>query len=135
MKYIQGGSGSVQGVMFSNIQVSNVETPIVIDQYYCNENTCPNKTSAVAISGVSYQGIKGTYTRSPVHLACSESAPCAGITLSGIVLNPTYQDSKNGPFCWEAFGKIQTATTPPITCLRNGDPTRKGTTGYGGGSC
>ncbi|KAL0286989.1 UNVERIFIED_CONTAM: Polygalacturonase [Sesamum angustifolium] len=38
--------------MFSNIQVSEVETPIIIDQFYCNGHTCPNKTSAVAVSGV-----------------------------------------------------------------------------------
>ncbi|KAL8124331.1 hypothetical protein AgCh_012110 [Apium graveolens] len=31
-----GGSGSVQGVMFANIQVSEVQHPIIIDQFYCD---------------------------------------------------------------------------------------------------
>ncbi|KAK4417783.1 Polygalacturonase [Sesamum alatum] len=123
IKTWQGGSGSVQGVMFSNIQVSEVETPIIIDQFYCNGHTCPNKTSAVAVSGVSYQSIKGTYTVNPVHFACSDSTPCAGITLSSIVLSPLAEAKNDNPFCWKAFGELQTATTPPISCLQTGDGT------------
>ncbi|KAL7140784.1 hypothetical protein ABFS83_08G010100 [Erythranthe nasuta] len=126
IKSWQGGSGSVKGVMFVNIQVSEVENPIIIDQYYCDgHNNCPNKTSAVAISGVSYQSIKGTYTANPVHLACSDSIPCAGITLSAIALNPStkgVKNNNNNPYCWRAFGEIQTATTPPVSCLQKGGP-------------
>ncbi|KAI3474899.1 hypothetical protein Pfo_030210, partial [Paulownia fortunei] len=105
IKTWQGGSGSVQGVMFSNIQVSEVETPIIIDQYYCDGHKCPNETSS----------IKGTYTANPVHFACSDSTPCAGITLSTIALNPLSQGNNDKPFCWKAFGELQTATTPPIS--------------------
>ncbi|PIN07881.1 Polygalacturonase [Handroanthus impetiginosus] len=135
IKTWQGGSGSVQGVMFSNIQVSEVENPIVIDQYYCDgSHHCPNKTSAVAISGVSYQSIKGTYTSNPVRFACSDSTPCSGITLSTIDLNPSSQAKNDNPFCWEAFGELQTATTPTISCLRTGGPSRKHINNNGG-SC
>ncbi|KAG8384839.1 hypothetical protein BUALT_Bualt04G0160100 [Buddleja alternifolia] len=132
---MQGGSGAVQGVMFSNIQVSEVETPIIIDQFYCDGHNCPNKTSAVAISSVSYQSIKGTYTANPVHFACSDSSPCAGITLSTIELNPSSRDKNNIPFCWEAFGELKTHTTPPISCLRTGDPSHKQPHNNNGGLC
>ncbi|XP_011098761.2 polygalacturonase At1g48100 [Sesamum indicum] len=134
IKTWQGGSGSVQGVMFSNIQVSEVETPIIIDQFYCNGHTCPNKTSAVAVSGVSYQSIKGTYTVNPVSFACSDSTPCAGITLSSIVLNPSSEAKNDNPFCWKAYGELQTATTPPIDCLQTGGASHK-QPNNNGGSC
>ncbi|KAH6774423.1 Pectin lyase-like superfamily protein [Perilla frutescens var. frutescens] len=129
IKTWQGGSGSVQGIMFSNIQVSEVENPIIIDQYYCDGHKCPNKTSAVAIAGVSYQSIKGTYTTNPVRFACSDSTPCSGITLSTVILNPSSKANNNdNPFCWEAFGELQTATTPPISCLRTGSHKQPSTT-------
>ncbi|KAL3833146.1 hypothetical protein ACJIZ3_007882 [Penstemon smallii] len=130
IKTWQGGSGLVQGVMFSNIQVSDVKTPIIIDQYYCDGHNCPNKTSSVAISGVSYQSIKGTYTTNPVRFACSDSMPCAGITLSTIDLNPSLKSNDNTTFCWKAFGELRTTTTPPISCLQTGDPSHSSS-----GSC
>ncbi|XP_075481391.1 polygalacturonase At1g48100-like [Primulina tabacum] len=71
IKTWQGGSGSVKGVKFTNVQVSGVGTPLMINQFYCNSNKCANKTSAVGISDISYQSIKGTYTTRPVYFACS----------------------------------------------------------------
>jgi len=41
IKTWQGGSGSLRDVYFPNIQVSNVEIPVVIDQFYY-ENAQPN---------------------------------------------------------------------------------------------
>ncbi|XP_010551910.1 PREDICTED: polygalacturonase At1g48100 isoform X2 [Tarenaya hassleriana] len=119
IKTWQGGSGSVQQVMFSNVQVNDVASPIVIDQYYCDGRGCQNKTSAVAVSGINYINIKGTYTREPVRFACSESLPCSGISLSTIELKPASEkaDSSN-PFCWEAYGELKTTTVPPIACLQ-----------------
>ncbi|KAK7833566.1 polygalacturonase [Quercus suber] len=62
--------------MFSNIQVSEVETPIMIDQYYCDKSKCQNETSAVAVSSIDYVNIQGTYKVTPVHFACSDNVPC-----------------------------------------------------------
>ncbi|KAL7190363.1 hypothetical protein ACSBR2_022608 [Camellia fascicularis] len=128
IKTWQGGSGSVQGIMFSNIQVSEVETPIMIDQYYCDGNKCQNETSAVAISGISYQNIIGTYIVKPVHFACSDSLPCTGITLSAIQLKAIQLENNdlNEPFCWQTYGVSKTTTTPPIDCLKMGKPSTNG---------
>ncbi|KAG5534915.1 hypothetical protein RHGRI_022881 [Rhododendron griersonianum] len=124
IKTWQGGSGSVQGIMFSNIQVSEVKIPIMIDQFYCEGSKCRNKTSAVAVSGISYQNIKGTYTVKPVHFACSDNLPCTGITLNTIELKAIQSESNksSGPFCWQTYGELETATTPPIDCLKTGKP-------------
>ncbi|KAJ6321376.1 hypothetical protein OIU77_011456 [Salix suchowensis] len=99
IKTWQGGSGSVQGVLFSNIQVSEVQLPIVIDQFYCDKSKCKNQTSAVALSGITYEKIRGTYTVKPVHFACSDALPCI-----------------------DTFGELKTPTTPPISCLQTGKP-------------
>lgn len=123
--------------MFSNIQLTEVENAILIDQYYCDgSHKCPNKTSAVAISNVAYQSIKGTYITNPVRFACSDSTPCSEIILSNVMLSPS-SNAKNiiNPFCWKAFGEIKTATTPAITCLGTGSLSRTQTSGNTEGSC
>ncbi|KAJ0754531.1 putative endo-polygalacturonase [Helianthus annuus] len=121
-----GGSGSVQGVTFSNIQVSKVETPIIIDQYYCDGGKCQNKSSSVALSDISYENIRGTYTRNPVRLACSESTPCTDVNLDTIQLQPLQQNEEIGkPFCSNAYGELKTSTTPPIDCLMASKPSEK----------
>ncbi|OVA16982.1 Glycoside hydrolase [Macleaya cordata] len=123
IKTWQGGSGSVQGVLFSNIQVSEVEFPIVIDQFYCDKSTCKNQTSAVALAGINYEKIRGTYTVKPVHFACSDSLPCVDVTLTNIELKPVQERYHlSDPFCWQTFGQLSTPTVPPIDCLQIGKP-------------
>ncbi|XP_077244148.1 polygalacturonase At1g48100-like [Tasmannia lanceolata] len=123
IKTWQGGSGSVQGVLFSNIQVSEVQQPIVIDQFYCDKSTCKNQTSAVALSGIQYEKIIGTYTVQPVHLACSDSMPCIDVTLTDIKLKPVQEGyHMSEPLCWQTFGELRTPSLPPIDCLQIGKP-------------
>ncbi|XP_020690093.1 polygalacturonase At1g48100 [Dendrobium catenatum] len=124
IKTWQGGSGSVQNIRFSNIKVSEVQTPIVIDQFYCDRSSCKNQTNAVALSSIAYESIKGTYTVKPVHLACSDNTPCSEISLTEIELQPMQEHyHMYDPFCWHAFGELYTPTVPPIFCLQNGKPT------------
>ncbi|PWA41339.1 glycoside hydrolase, family 28, Pectin lyase fold/virulence factor [Artemisia annua] len=123
IKTWQGGSGSVQGIMFSNIQVSEVQLPIVIDQYYCDKQNCRNQSSAVALSGISYERIRGTYTVKPVHLACSDSMPCTDVHLNGINLKPVQEKYHlYDPFCWKTFGELLSPAVPPVECLQIGKP-------------
>ncbi|XP_065044563.1 polygalacturonase At1g48100-like isoform X2 [Musa acuminata AAA Group] len=126
IKTWQGGSGSVQSIKFSNIRVSEVQTPVVIDQFYCDRSSCKNQTSAVALSSIAYENIKGTYTVKPVHFACSDSSPCSDISLTEVELEPLQEHYHiYEPFCWQAFGELYTPTVPPIVCLQNGKPTSK----------
>ncbi|KAK7381406.1 hypothetical protein VNO78_34075 [Psophocarpus tetragonolobus] len=124
IKTRQGGSGSVQNIMFSNIQVSGVQTPISIDQYYCEGGKCKNESSAVAVTNIHYENIKGTYTKEPIYFACSDNLPCTGITLDTIQLEST--QNSNVPFCWEAYGELKTNTIPPVECLQRGSPLSTG---------
>ncbi|KAI5580712.1 hypothetical protein BDE02_08G171800 [Populus trichocarpa] len=123
VKTWQGGSGSVQGVLFSNIQVFEVQLPIVIDQFYCDKRKCKNQTSAVALSGITYENIRGTYTVKPVHFACSDALPCMDVSLTTIELKPLQEQYHlYDPFCWQTFGELKTPTMPPISCLQIGKP-------------
>ncbi|KAL2345517.1 hypothetical protein Fmac_006802 [Flemingia macrophylla] len=124
IKTWQGGSGSVSGVTFSNIHMVSVRNPIIIDQFYCLTNECTNKTSAVHVSNISYTDIKGTYDirSSPMRFACSDSVPCTNLTLSDIELLPEKGYMVDDPFCWNAYGDLETLTIPPVSCLLKGTP-------------
>ncbi|XP_058079989.1 polygalacturonase At1g48100-like [Magnolia sinica] len=123
IKTWQGGSGLVQDVLFSNIQVSEVESPIVIDQFYCDQGKCNNQSAAVALSNIHFEKITGTYTVNPVHLACSDALPCTGITLSAIQLQPLQEGrTMSSPYCWQTYGELLSPNSPPINCLRTGKP-------------
>lgn len=117
----QGGIGSVKNVSFSNIQVSDVKVPIMIDQFYCDNHLCKNQTGAVAISGVSYNQIIGTYSVQPIHLACSNHVPCTDVDLIDIQLNPSprYRSFQQA-LCWNSYGKSQAPLVPSSIdyCLR-----------------
>nr|KYP62543.1 Polygalacturonase At1g48100 family [Cajanus cajan] len=124
IKTWQGGTGSVNGLRFENIQMENVQNCIIIDQYYCLSKECLNQTSAVHVNDVSYRNIKGTYDvrTPPIHFACSDTVACTNITLSEIELLPYEGKLQDNPFCWNAYGTQETMTIPPLDCLREGDP-------------
>nr|QDK56808.1 polygalacturonase [Mangifera indica] len=121
IKTWQGGIGSVKNVSFSNIQVSNVKFPIIIDQYYCDKHFCKNQTGAVAISGVKYNQIIGTYSVQPIYLACSEDIPCTDVDLIDIQLKPSrrYGGLHQG-LCWNSYGISKAPLVPSSIdyCLR-----------------
>ncbi|XP_022155237.1 polygalacturonase At1g48100-like isoform X2 [Momordica charantia] len=119
IKTWQGGFGAVRGVSFNNIHMDNVRNPIIIDQFYCLNKGCLNQSSAVLVSDITYTDIKGTYDiRSPpLHFGCSDSMPCTNLTLADIELLPARGDIVSNPFCWNAYGNLQTLTIPPVACL------------------
>lgn len=124
IKTWQGGRGAVSCITFSNLHMDNVRNPIIIDQFYCLTKGCANQTSAVSVSDVAYTSIKGTYDeRSPaMHFACSDSVPCTNITLSDVELLPAQGDIVTDPFCWNAYGDLQTLTIPLVSCFLEGFP-------------
>lgn len=121
--YEQGGIGSVKNVTFRNVQVSDVKVPIMIDQFYCDKSLCKNQTKAVAIAGVKYDQIIGTYSVQPIHLACSNGVPCTDIDLNDIQLkpSPSYQGLQKG-LCWNSYGKSRGSLVPSSIdyCLSSG---------------
>lgn len=109
---------------FSNVQVVDVDVPMVIDQYYCNRRSCRNRTDAVAISEVTYKKISGTYRFQPMNLACSDGMPCTGVELRDIELSPANETRvPREAFCWKSYGESQGLLHPlSLGCLQR--PTR-----------
>ncbi|CAO2162368.1 unnamed protein product [Urochloa humidicola] len=133
IKTWQGGTGAVSAVEFAGVQLRNVKNCIVIDQYYCLGSGCANQTSAVRVAGVAYRDVRGTYNPrggAPIRLACSDAVACTGITMSGVELVPADAEEGGGragarladPYCWNAYGVMETLTLPPVYCLQEGRP-------------
>ncbi|CAH9137065.1 unnamed protein product [Cuscuta epithymum] len=124
IKTWQGGTGSVSAVTFDTIQIENVRNCVIIDQYYCLTKDCRNQTSAVYVRDVTYRNIKGTYDvrTPPIHFACSDAVACTGIVMSEVELLPSEGESVADPFCWNAYGVLESLTIPPIDCLLDGTP-------------
>lgn len=134
IKTWQGGSGSVSGITFDSVFMENVRNCIIVDQYYCLSKECRNQTSAVHVTDVVYANIKGTYdVRSPaIHFACSDTVPCTNISMSEVELLPFEGELVEDPFCWNAYGEMQTMTIPPMDCLQDGNPETLHDGGNGG---
>ncbi|KAL4282635.1 hypothetical protein GQ457_16G031200 [Hibiscus cannabinus] len=124
IKTWQGGTGSVSGISFENIQMENVRNCIIVDQYYCMSKECLNQTSAVQVTDIQYRNIKGTYDvrTPPIHFACSDTVACTNITMAEVELLPREGELLDDPFCWNAYGIEETLTIPPIGCLQEGMP-------------
>ncbi|MBA0795577.1 hypothetical protein Gohar_006430 [Gossypium harknessii] len=88
IKTWQGGSGYAKNIKFQNIVMYNVSNPIIIDQNYCDqENPCRKQTSAVQVSNVLYQNIRGTSASNvAMKFDCSQSVPCRQIYLQNVAL-------------------------------------------------
>ncbi|CAN6876088.1 unnamed protein product [Brassica oleracea] len=118
IKTWQGGLGVVKNLTFSNIQVTDVQVPIVIDQYYCDKSKCKNQTSAVSISDVKYNNIVGSFTAQPVRIACSNNVPCMDVDLMDIRLRPSggirglQTHQQQHALCWNSYGKTQGPLVP-----------------------
>ncbi|XP_076946807.1 polygalacturonase At1g48100-like [Bidens hawaiensis] len=126
IKTWQGGIGLVKNITFSNIQVTNVNSPIVINQYYCDKSLCKNETGSVAIKEVKFDKITGSYSTQPIYLACSDDIPCTEIDLSGIQLKPSRRPLEGShvqqALCYNSYGSSNDQLVPSSMnyCLKKG---------------
>ena len=88
IKTYQGGSGYAKDITFQDMIMYNVKNPIIIDQNYCDKaRPCREQRSAVKISNVVFENIRGTtVTKDAIKMSCSKNVPCQGITLQNIDL-------------------------------------------------
>lgn len=90
IKTWQGGSGYARNIKFLNIAMQNVTNPIIVDQYYCDQaKPCQEQDSAVQLSNVLYQNIKGTSASEvAIKFDCSRAVPCRQIYVQDVILEP-----------------------------------------------
>ncbi|XP_028799786.1 polygalacturonase-like isoform X2 [Neltuma alba] len=88
IKTWQGGSGYARDIKFMNIQMRNVSNPIIIDQNYCDKGKpCQQQGSAVQLSDVVYQNIRGTSASEvAIKFDCSQTKPCTDIYVEDVYL-------------------------------------------------
>ncbi|KAE9616375.1 hypothetical protein Lal_00035073 [Lupinus albus] len=88
IKTWQGGHGYARNIKFMNIVMQNVTNPIIIDQYYCDQEVpCQEQVSGVQLSKVLYQNIRGTSASEvAIKFECSKSVPCREIYVEDVIL-------------------------------------------------
>ncbi|KAL3632470.1 Polygalacturonase 1 [Castilleja foliolosa] len=97
IKTWQGGSGSASNIKFQNIEMQDVENPIIIDQNYCDHNKPCKKqaSSAVQVKNVVYENITGTSASDvAVDFDCSKNHPCEMIVMKNVSL--ALENGENG---------------------------------------
>ncbi|KAG8485083.1 hypothetical protein CXB51_021218 [Gossypium anomalum] len=98
IKTWQGGSGYAKNIKFQNIMVHNVSNPIIIDQNYCDQHKspCPYKVSAVQVSNVIYENIRGTSASNvALKFKCSRRFPCQEIFLQNVAITSSQEDKEH----------------------------------------
>ncbi|GFP87448.1 exopolygalacturonase [Phtheirospermum japonicum] len=106
-------STTVSNVTFENINVVNVQNPIIINQFYCLDSGCSHKRdSDIKINGVKYINIKGT-SSSPValNLQCSRSQPCQNLEFHGLGI--TTNGGQSRAICSSAKSRFESSDNPP----------------------
>ncbi|XP_068648293.1 polygalacturonase-like [Aristolochia californica] len=105
-------NGFVQGVIFQDAIMNNVDNPIIIDKNYCPKNHgCPDQSSGVKISRVNYNDIRGTSgTEVALKLDCCGSKPCTKIGMENVKL--TYQNRPVESSCRNVYGTTRDLVVP-----------------------
>ncbi|KAB2094127.1 hypothetical protein ES319_A02G134700v1 [Gossypium barbadense] len=75
--------GTCSNIHFEDITVTNVSSPIIIDQKYCPWNKC--KINVFKLTNISFKNIHGTSARpEAVKIICSATLPCENVELADI---------------------------------------------------
>ncbi|PIA42469.1 hypothetical protein AQUCO_02000129v1 [Aquilegia coerulea] len=129
IKTWKGATGYARDITFEYLNFTNVQNPIIIDQYYCNKlypgdcKAVAKSNSGVQLSDVTYKNAIGTsITEVAIRLNCSKSVPCTGILLDSIQLKPALHSHRNEDdqlisSCTNAHGRTKGVIKPNIPCL------------------
>ncbi|KAI9498417.1 pectin lyase fold/virulence factor [Zychaea mexicana] len=97
-----GGKGSVTGIVFDDINLDNVDNPIIITTHYCDNNQmeyCTGQDShSLTISDVTINNIYGSASehKYPVlSVDCSTDTPCKDFTITNINVEPSSKTTDN----------------------------------------
>uniref|UniRef100_J3KWV0 Pectate lyase superfamily protein domain-containing protein n=1 Tax=Oryza brachyantha TaxID=4533 RepID=J3KWV0_ORYBR len=115
IKSWQGGKGQATGFIFENLNMTAVQNPIVIDQFYCPQGNCPVKDGGVAITDARFINIHGTSSeKEAIKILCSQSVHCQGIYLSNINLSWENHTAPANATILNAQGTIEGWVVPKV---------------------
>ncbi|OVA00428.1 Glycoside hydrolase [Macleaya cordata] len=120
IKTYQIGTGYARGFSFKTINFTNVQNPIMIDQYYCSKaGACKAEKTGVHISNITYDGLTGTSaSASAINLNCSQAVACTDLKFNSIQLTSSKPGVQVGSVCINAHGTTTGAIQPGISCLQ-----------------
>ncbi|KAF1796673.1 glycoside hydrolase family 28 protein [Mucor lusitanicus] len=102
IKTWSGGKGSVSDVRFEHVKLNKVENPIIIDEYYCDNNQksyCQkNSDKSLTISNVVINDITGSVSekKNPImSINCAPGTPCSGFSVSNVNISKNSKTTKN----------------------------------------
>ncbi|KAL8255499.1 hypothetical protein R6Q59_030566 [Mikania micrantha] len=115
--WARASHGFVTGAVFQHVTMVNVSNPIIIEQRYCPNDSCPDQVSGVTIKDVVYEDIHGTSaTQVAVKLDCNPGNPCTGIRLQDVNLNYIRGGQPAVSSCAYAAGTAS-GVLHPTSCL------------------
>ncbi|KAF3541218.1 hypothetical protein F2Q69_00021205 [Brassica cretica] len=113
-----GGTGYVRGIEFFDIRFSNVQNPIIIDQFYGCAPNCVQTEKAVHIEKVKYMKMSGTSrTEVAMKLKCSGKNACSNVFMRDIDLSPASGIGSVSSLCSFVQGATQ-GTIRPSSCIQ-----------------
>uniref|UniRef100_A0ACD5VJV7 Uncharacterized protein n=1 Tax=Avena sativa TaxID=4498 RepID=A0ACD5VJV7_AVESA len=111
-------SGKAEGFLFQNLNMTKVQHPINIDQFYCPPGNCPTKDGAVAISDARFVNIQGTSSNpEAIKIMCSKSVQCRGIYLDNVNLSCSRHHDLTRATISNAYGTIAGKVNPQVRFL------------------
>ncbi|XP_076890697.1 exopolygalacturonase-like [Bidens hawaiensis] len=126
VKIVPGGSGSASEITFSNIEMTNVQNPIIVTHFYCPHQKCDKDEkpiSMVQIKDVTFYDIHGTCTsEDAINIHCAKNPDgCVGITLDKININPANPSGKVGSICKNVNVSLIPPVIPSVNCVQTPD--------------
>nr|XP_024927172.2 probable polygalacturonase At3g15720 [Ziziphus jujuba var. spinosa] len=117
IKTWQGGSGYAKKITYQDITLINTDNPIFIDQFYCPDDDCNNKTSAVNVSDVLFANIYGTSeVDTAIQLLCNGSFGCTNVRVENVNITASGSDFQTISSCENAHGSSSNSN-PQVDCL------------------
>ncbi|XP_048567760.1 probable polygalacturonase At1g80170 [Triticum urartu] len=118
IKSWQGGQGKASGFIFRDLNMTEVQHPIDIDQFYCPHGNCPERQGGVAITDARFINIHGTSSeREAIKIMCSNSVPCHDIYLDNVDLSWCRHTAPPKAKVMNAHGSVAGTVKPQVRFL------------------
>ncbi|XP_044336827.1 probable polygalacturonase At1g80170 [Triticum aestivum] len=118
IKSWQGGQGKASGFIFRDLNMTEVQHPIDIDQFYCPHGNCPERQGGVAITDARFINIHGTSSeREAIKIMCSNSVPCHDIYLDNVDLSCCRHTAPPKAKALNAHGSVAGTVEPQVRFL------------------
>ncbi|KQJ84052.1 hypothetical protein BRADI_5g18370v3 [Brachypodium distachyon] len=110
-----GGQGYARSISFTDIKFTNVDHPVVINQFYVDRAI--QSMGGVAIRNITYTNLNGTSSqKTAVAFDCSESGSCTGIHVNSMAITGT-DGQATVARCQNVQGDTSGNVSPHIPCL------------------